>query len=128
MLFSKQSTSVSSYGPDLSNVDRELRNKEQGIFQRINDILQDYTRTTRNSDGKKGILIEKAGIKGDFTEFNNLLSKEIKDKDKAIYDLNRKLYEKENRYYLQFAKLEQAMNSMNAQSSWLAQQFGSMNG
>lgn len=123
-LFMKTSTSITSYDPDLSNADRTTRNNEEGIFQRINDILQDYVRTTRNDSGKKGILIEKAGVKGDFTEFNNLLSTQITDKDKIINDLIVKLADKEEKYYLQFSKLEQAMNNMNSQSSWLAQQLG----
>lgn len=123
-LFMQTSSKVSSYNPDLSSDDRERRNSDQGIFQRINDILQDYVRTTRNNDGKKGFLIEKAGIKGDFSEFNNLLYTKIKDKDKIISSLTIKLADKENRYYKQFAKLEQAMNSLNSQSSWLAQQLG----
>lgn len=123
-LFMKASTSIPSYDPDLSNADRTTRNSEEGIFQRINDILQDYVRTTRNDSGKKGILLEKAGVKGDFTEFNNLLSTEITYKDKIINDLLDKLADKEEKYYLQFSKLEQAMNKMNAQSSWLSQQLG----
>jgi flagellar hook-associated protein 2 len=124
-LFMQTSTKVSSYDPDLSSDDRKRRDSEQGIFQRVNDILQDYVRTTRNDAGKKGFLIEKAGIKGEFSEFNNLLYTQITDKDKMISSLSIKLADKENRYYAQFAKLEQAMNSLNSQSSWLAQQLGS---
>jgi flagellar hook-associated protein 2 len=126
-LFMQTSTKQSSYSPDLTTSQRADRNSDQGIFQRINDILQDNVRTTRNSSGKKGFLIEKAGIKGDFTEFSNLLYNQIKDKDKMIANLTEKLAVKESRYYTQFAKLEQAMNSLNSQSSWLAQQLGSGN-
>jgi flagellar hook-associated protein 2 len=101
------------------------RSKNIGIFQRINDILKDYTRTTRDSSGKKGSLIEKAGIKGDLSEFENFISKQIKnDYDKRINDLADKLADKENKYYLQFSKLESAMNKLNSQSSWLMQQLG----
>jgi flagellar hook-associated protein 2 len=124
-LFMQTSTKQSSYSSDLTSRQREDRNSDQGIFQRINDILQDNVRTTRNNDGKKGFLIEKAGIKGDFTEFSNLLYNQIKDKDKMIANLSEKLADKENRYYTQFARLEQAMNSLNSQSSWLSQQLGS---
>jgi flagellar hook-associated protein 2 len=124
-LFMQTSTKQSSYSPDLTAGQRESRNSDQGIFQRINDILQDNVRTTRNTDSKKGFLIEKAGIKGDFTEFSNLLYNQIKDKDKMITSLSVKLSDKESRYYKQFARLEQAMNSLNSQSSWLSQQLGS---
>lgn len=116
------------YDPDHkapSGKDYEDRVKNIGIFQRINDILKDYTRTTRNSDGKKGLLIEKAGIRGDLSEFENLISKEItKEYDKRINNLTVKLVDKENKYYQQFSKLETAMNKLNSQSSWLMQQLG----
>ena len=65
-LFTKRSTSQPSYRADMSSTDRNQRYQELGIFQRINDILQDYVRTTRDSNGKKGKLLEKAGIKGIF--------------------------------------------------------------
>jgi len=35
-----------------------------------------------------------------------------------------KLYERETKFYNQFAKLEKAMNQLNSQSSWLTQQLG----
>jgi flagellar hook-associated protein 2 len=123
-LFTKASTSFSTYSPDLTSDQRKTRSKEEGIFQRISDILQDYTRTMRDSDGKKGLLLEKAGIKGDFTEFENLLTKDLNKKEDKINEMIKKMAERENRYYLQFAQLEKAMNNMNSQSSWLAQQLG----
>jgi len=100
------------------------RYKEEGIFQRINDVLSDYIRTSRNSGGKRGLLLEKAGIKGNASEFSSLLSKEISDKDKLISQLTERLTDKENKYYIQFSKLEKAMQQSNNQSSWLAQQLG----
>lgn len=113
--FAKQSTT--SYSQDNTIEQRKTRNEEQGIFQKINDILQDYTK----SIGKKGILVQKAGIKGDI---ESLLSKDIIKKDEKINEMIRNLAVRENKYYLQFSKLETAMNKMNSQSSWLAQQLG----
>lgn len=123
-LFMKTSTKQPQYDPDLTAAQWSDRNSDEGIFQRINDIMQNYVRTTRNNKGYKGLLLEKAGIKGDFTEFNNILFKQLGEKDKVISDLTSKLSEREERYYLQFSKLEQAMNKMNSQSNWLAQQLG----
>ncbi len=123
-IFVKKSTTIPSYNPDLSVLDRKTRWEEQGVFSRFEDILKDYTRISRNKEGKKGLLIEKAGIKGDLSEFKNTLSKDLDDKDKIIKDMERKLYDRENKFYLKFAQLEKAMNQMNAQSSWLAQQLG----
>ncbi|MBU3195838.1 flagellar filament capping protein FliD [Clostridium algidicarnis] len=123
-LLTKQSDTVKYYDPDMLSNDREARWNEEGIFQRVNDILLDYTRTTRNSNGKKGLLIEKAGIKGDFSEVNNTLSKDMLDRDKRIVEMEKKLFDRENGYYRKFAALEKAMNKMNSQSAWLMQQFG----
>lgn len=93
---------------------------EKGIFQRLNDTIEEYTKPF----GEKGILLKKAGIKGNSTEFNNLLSEQMVQKDKFISELNKKLATKETNYYAMFARLEKAMNQMNSQSSWLTQQLG----
>lgn len=120
-LFMKDSTI--SYDPD--HINDKDRYKQIGIFQRINDVLKDYTRTSRNSNGQKGILIERAGIKGDLSEIENQLSKDLKNNyDKRISELTQKMISKETKYYEQFARLETAIQKMNQQSSWLAQQFG----
>lgn len=124
-LFTKETSSnYKYYNPDLTASQRKERYEDEGIFQRVNDILQDYTRITRDSKGRKGSLLEKAGIKGDFSDLNSTLSKYITEKDDLIDRLNEKLADKENKYYLQFAQLERAMSQMNQQSAWLAQQFG----
>jgi len=115
-------TSNTSYTADHTNY--STRYKESGILQRINDVLQDNVRTIRDSSGKKGVLLEKAGIVGDFSEYNNILYNQMKDQDKRILDFSDRLTDRENRYYIQFSKLESAMNSLNSQSSWLAQQLG----
>jgi len=118
-LFIKQSTTEPTYNADSTSSDRNIRNKEQGIFQRISDILQDYTGTY----GKKGILLQKAGIKGDLTEFKSLLSEDIIKKDEKINEMIKSLADRENSFYLKFSKLETAMNKLNSQSSWLTQQL-----
>ncbi|MBW9154968.1 flagellar filament capping protein FliD [Clostridium tagluense] len=116
-LFTKQSTTYSSYNADATSDQRNTRNAEQGVFQRINDIIQDYTKST----GKKGILVQKAGIKGDIS---SLLSKDIIKKDQKISEMIKNLAARENSYYLKFSKLETAMNKLNSQSNWLTQQLG----
>ena len=123
-IFSKQSDSYPSYSPDLTSTERNQRYKEEGILQRINDIFKDYTRTQKNVNGKMGIFVEKAGIKGTTSEINNNLYKELEKREKTIKEMEDRLTERENKYYIQFAQLEKYMNQMNSQSSWLAQQLG----
>lgn len=127
-LFTKTSTSVSYYSPSLTNAQRNQRYAESGIFQRLNDILQDNLRTSRDSNGRKGVLLEKAGIVGDYSEYHNLLTNDLKEKDTLIEKLINKLNEKENRYYEQFSKLETAMTQLNSQSSWITQMMGGSSG
>ncbi|KYH30070.1 flagellar filament capping protein FliD [Clostridium colicanis] len=123
-LFIKKSSTYKTYSRSMSSGDRKVRYKEEGIFNRISDIIEDNVSTFRDSNGKKGILLEIAGIKGDFTEYQNMLTDQIYEREAKINDLLDKIYEKEERYYEQFAKLEAAMNKMNAQTSWLYSQLG----
>lgn len=123
-LFIKTSDSVPLYDRDLTTEQRQVRYKEQGLFQRISDILNDNISTLRNKDGKKGILLEKAGMVGDLSEFNSSLSKEISDYDERIKYMYTKLIRKEESYYKQFTQLEKYMSQMNSQMNWLLSQLG----
>jgi len=123
-IFAKQSSIA--YDPDNSIEDKKKRYAESGVVERLFDVIQDYIRTTRNDDGKKGLLLEKAGIAGDTTEFQNIITKEINEKESYIQDLIEKLYLKQESLYLKFAALETALGRMNAQSSWLAQTLGNV--
>lgn len=129
-LFSKKATTtgLQSYSPNYDNTQKTNRRNEEGIFQRINDVLLDYTRTTKDANSKKGFLLEKAGLTGDGSEYNNTLTKYLIEKDASIKKLQSTLSSKETAYYNKFAKLEAAMNRLNSQSSWLSQQLGSSNG
>ena len=122
-LFKKQSQSVPSYTRDLGASDRKTRYKEQGLLWRLSDIIEDNISILRDKDGKKGILLEKAGMEGDTSDFNSSLSKDISSYDESITELYKKLLVKETNYYNQFAQLEKYMNQMNSQMSWLLSQF-----
>lgn len=107
--------------------DRKKRFNESGVFQRLSDVIMDYTRTMGMGSDKRGILIEKAGMKdeyGTFNETENPLSKKIKEKEKLVEEMLVKISKKENALYLQFSKLETSMNKMNAQMSYLSSQLG----
>lgn len=122
-LFTQTSTSQSAYSPDLTAAQRTTRSNEEGIFQRVSDIFQDYTRTTRDSSGKKGLLVEKAGITGDYTEYNNLITNQETTQQKAIDDMKERMSDKQTAYYNQFSQLEATLNTLNSQSSWITQQL-----
>jgi len=121
-LFTKESGTA--YSPDMSAADRAKRDSENGIANRLYDVMQDYIRTTRNSEGQKGSMLEKAGIVGDVTENTNMISKEIESKELLITTLLDKLVDKENQYYAKFTAMETALSQMNSQIAWFTQQAG----
>lgn len=118
-LFTKQSDI--QYSGTLTSEQRSKRYSEEGLANRISDILEDNIRTIKG----KGKLLEKAGIQGDITEFKSTIYDEITNYDKGIKSLLEKLSDKEDKYYAKFAAMEKAISKMNAQSNWLASQLGS---
>jgi hypothetical protein len=95
------------------------------VGQRLSDIIQDAIRTSTDKYGQKGLLLVKAGITGDRSEYNNQLYSQVMDYDSQVTTLLSKLSDKEDAYYTKFANLETAMQKMNSQQSWLSSQFGS---
>lgn len=112
--FNKSSNTY--YSSSMSAEDRKIRYNEEGVFQRIKDILKDYT-------GSDGVLVKKAGYENTRWLISNDLSKSLIKKDKQIKELTNKLYTKQDYYYNMFSKLETAMNQMNSQQSWLTAQL-----
>ncbi|WP_294359567.1 flagellar filament capping protein FliD [uncultured Clostridium sp.] len=120
-LFIKTDKEYSTYDPNMSSAGRKQRFNNSGIFQRVSDVLNDAYRTTRDSSGRKGYLLEVAGLEGDT---NNTLYKNIQTLQDKLSDLQDKYNDAEDRYYSQFASLETAMNNLNSQQLWLSQQLG----
>ena len=125
-LFIQRSDTVPNYTRNLSSSERTTRNKEQGLLFRISDILDNHISTLRDNNGRKGILLEKAGIEGDLSEFESSLAKSISSYDDKISEFMAKLAKKEENYYRQFSQLETYMNRMNSQMDWLTSQLNSM--
>lgn len=115
------SESSTAYSPDTKSA---VRYNQNGIANRLYDILQDNIRTTRDNQGNKGLLLQKAGIPGDITDIQNAIADEMKTKSTVIEDLLYKMSKKEEKLYQQFAALEAAIGRMNSQSAWLSQQAG----
>jgi len=125
-LFIQRSDTVPNYTRNLSSSERTTRNKEQGLLFRISDILDNHISTLRDNNGRKGILLEKAGIEGDLSEFESSLAKSISSYDDKISEFMAKLAKKEENYYRQFSQLETYMNRMNSQMDWLTSQLNTM--
>ena len=101
--------------------------ENSGIFSRMDSILRNYVGapgTILNSS----ILTKYANKQEDHSitgvVSSNNLPDQIYRKDNLIKQLDKKLREREERLYRQFAILEKSMTKYNAQAGWLSQQFG----
>lgn len=121
-IFTKDSSVA--YSRDLTASEAEKRFKECGVMQRISDIFNKYVTTYRDKNGKKGLLLEKAGITSDTTATDNILTNEINDYKDKIDRLQDLYYDKEDRLYKKYAALETAMSKLNSQQSSLASMLG----
>jgi flagellar hook-associated protein 2 len=90
---------------------------QKGILQKMKDTLNTYI-------GSDGLLIKKAGYENSRWVSDNQLSKNIKEKNTVIQELEKKMYDKQERYYKLFAALERNMSNLNSQSNWLYSQLG----
>lgn len=124
-LFSKAS-SITDY-TNATSEQKTQRYNEEGLAYRLSDIINDNIRTIRDSNGKKGTLLEKAGIEGDITEFTSLMYTEISAYEISIDKMLDKMADIEENYYKKFAALEKAIAQMNTQSNWLTSQFSGGN-
>jgi flagellar hook-associated protein 2 len=97
-----------------TNSDSAYENK--GIFQRFKDIIN-------NATGTDGTLVKKAGYTNTRWVSENQLSKSIAEKNAKIKDMQAAMKEKQQRLYSMYATLEQNMNNINSQSSWLTSQL-----
>lgn len=114
------------YTRRLTTLEKESRYSGNGVFQRISDLIENNISVLRDSFGQKGTLIEKAGIDNDFSFVNNTLYLEIKNYNRKINDFQDKINLKEASYYLKYSKLEEALQKMSAQSSWLSNQISNL--
>lgn len=122
-IFAKESE-IYRYKPTLTSSERKQRYNESGIMIRISDIIQDNITTLRDSNDRKGKLIEKAGIEEDASEFSNSITKEINDYKAKIKSLWKLYTEREERLYKKYTALETAMSKINSQSNSLSSMLG----
>lgn len=87
----------------------------KGIAQRLYD----------NTVNGISQLTRKAGVESDFNLYDDSnIGNRIREIDDRIERHEERIQRVEDRYWDQFTRMEEAINEMNSQSSWLAQQFG----
>jgi flagellar hook-associated protein 2 len=94
---------------------RNIRTSEEGLAYKLYDILQDNISTYTGIDGKKGELVEKAGLEGDGSEYSNTISKKIEKYNDEIDAMAERLDQKEEYYYDKYSLVETYLNQMNTQ-------------
>ncbi len=88
---------------------------EKGIAQKLYDEV----------NNSMSLISAKAGSESTFDLTDeSVIGKRLKTIDDNIEKMKDRLIEVENRYWRQFTAMEKAINRMNVQSAWLAQQFG----
>jgi flagellar hook-associated protein 2 len=86
--------------------------------------LQSILRTNIGLSGTSGLLIEEAGLDNGLTSDKNSISEKVVEYDKTLKELKKDLEAEKERYWKKFTALEQALNNLNAQSSWLTDMMG----
>lgn len=123
---SKSKKITSDQRKELIEVEKRVYNNS-GIMTRIDNILKDYVGLPGNTLNSS-ILTKYANKQEDHSVTGVISSNNLPDqiyrKDNLIKQLDKKLREKEERLYKQFAIMEKAMTKYNAQAGWLSQQFG----
>jgi flagellar hook-associated protein 2 len=124
-LFAKSSDTA--YSPNLTAEQKNVRYGEIGLARRLSDIVEDNVRTIRDNAGRKGLLLEQAGIAGDASDSRNTIAEHIKRLNARINSTLDILDRREEDYWKRFTAMERAMGQLNSQSDWLSQQLASWN-
>ncbi|MBN2852602.1 MAG: flagellar filament capping protein FliD [Clostridia bacterium] len=121
-LFNKPSSVA--YTRNLTSEEAATRYSQSGFALRVSDILSKNITTIRDNSGFKGLLVEKAGIVGDASEFDNFIKDRIDIINERLEKAIDRMNDQEDLYWSKFTALEQAIQTMNSQSSWLNSQLG----
>ena len=123
----KEVTDLFTKTSDDSITDPVEKYNNEGIFNRINDILIDYVgRAGTSLNSAK--LTSMANKQNDFSSYGsgtgNTLPDQIHRQNLYLNKLTTKMIADQEKYYNQFSALETAMQKLSAQSAWLYQQYG----
>lgn len=107
----------------LTNEEKAVRYEEEGLMYRLYDISETYVSTTSDSNGNKGLLVEKSGFTDDYTEINSSMYGQIEDLEDRLYEMEQSLEEKEENYYAEFSVMETYLSEMNSQMEMIQSWF-----
>ncbi|MCT4633941.1 MAG: flagellar filament capping protein FliD [Firmicutes bacterium] len=125
-LFTKQSDTYpgTSSARTLQSSEMDTRMEEEGLMYRLYDVTEIYVSTYSDSNGSKGVLVEKCGFSDDYTELNSSMYKHLEDMEDKLTEMEDELNQKETDYYMEFSRMETYISQMNSQmqmiQSWFA--------
>ncbi|MEG1125251.1 MAG: flagellar filament capping protein FliD [Oscillospiraceae bacterium] len=94
---------------------------EKGLATMMNTAID---KAAKASSIDPGSLVSMAGAKG-VPNSDSTIARQMKLIDDSLSNLNSKYKSEYDRYWKQFNNMEQMIQKMNSQSSWLSQQFSS---
>jgi len=107
----------SSPRPGTTVAQRNARMREQGIGERLNDIV-------RNAIDFGGSIFNRAGIEGTSSQANNSLHRELSRHDERIDNMRDFLARRERSFFRMFANMEMAMANANNQMNSIMSMMG----
>lgn len=119
---------------DVKIAQNQARQAGMGIFGRIHDKMTNMVQdiVIESGPGQDSALLKnvKQTMLLDYVTkgSKSKIDKDVLDINKIIDAQNKKLADIEDRYWKKFTALEKAMQQMQAQSGWIAQQMGGMMG
>jgi len=116
---------------DLTAAEVNQKREESGLVNRLFDNMISGMKGVINKAGsgddsnllrnvKSNILLDFVTEQGSIS----LIDKDILNVNKRLDNMSDYLMRREEQYYSKFTAMEKALQQMNSQSSWLAQQFG----
>lgn len=124
--FTQTSSSVPMYTNDLSSTDVAKRYNEEGVFQRLSDIVEEYAGTYIDKNGNQGKLLIKAGSnESDWSEYRNTLYKELNTEKDDVTNFQTKMTNDKKMYTAKFTALQSALTAMSSQQSYISSMLSS---
>ncbi len=98
---------------------RKLFAGDNGIMVQLNNSIND---AVRGSTTNPGYFVRVAGSNA--TDTTSSIYKQIKELDKQMSSFETRYWAEYDRYWKQFNSMEQTIQNMNSQSSWLSSSLG----
>ncbi|SMC17916.1 Flagellar hook-associated protein 2 N-terminus [Clostridium acidisoli DSM 12555] len=110
---------------NLTSAQYQTKYNEEGIFQRLNDIVDKYASTLHDQpNGARGLLVEKAGLASDATD-QSTLGKTLKQQTDAVTNFKTQITNDKTMYTTKYTALQTALSQLSSQQSYLSSMLSS---